>query len=123
MGRWSGVVVGFTALAAASCGAGDSTRTAETPIEDKLAAVAGDGTSDEAVRPYRLGLNAAEPVCTEDREAIADIVYAGQQAAEDAGVDTTALELLRAIPSSVPEGMRPTSCADVVGTLIVMMRP
>lgn len=75
------------------------------------------------MRPYRLGRNAAEPVCTEDRENNAGIVYAGQQAAEDVGVDTTALELLRAIPSSVPEGMRPTSCADAVGTLIVVMRP
>ena len=122
----AGGLVALILIVVAILGAMDSGRsspgTGASPGE-KLALLAGDGTSEDAVRPYRLGLNAAEPVCNESRDRIADIVYAGEQTAEDHGVDVTALELLRAIPGAVPSDARPTNCADVVGTLIVLMRP
>jgi hypothetical protein len=100
-----------------------TSRTTPTTTEGKLAALAGDGLTDAAARPYASALNAAEPVCTEGRSGIGDVVYAGQQAAERNGVETTTLELLRAIPGSVPVEMRPMGCAQIVAGLVALMAP
>lgn len=117
------VVVVLVAGASGNGNRGGSDDLASASVAEKLAAVVGDDRSPDAVRPYRIGLNAAEPVCTEGRDRIADIVYTGRVEAENVGVDATALELLRAIPGAVPRDAPPTSCADVVASLVVLMRP
>lgn len=79
--------------------------------------------ADDEVRPYNLALNAAENVCLENRETIGDMIYRGGQLAAEYGADISYLELLQALPVAVPREARPTQCADVIATLVALIRP
>lgn len=78
-----------------------------------------DSAGAREAGPYERALDRAEPSCWESRDEIADVVVAGQSAAEARGVDVTLLELLEAIPVAAPDG--PWDCSEVVGGLVVML--
>jgi hypothetical protein len=48
-------------------------------------------------------------------------VVRGSEVAGEQGVSASILDLLEAIPASVPDGMRPTDCAEIVASIIVLM--
>lgn len=83
--------------------------------------MSGAGMENEVARPYRAGLRAADPVCFESERQISDLVHAGQLEAEELGIDISALELLQAIPLTVPTDLRPVSCEEFGATLVTLM--
>ena len=92
-------------------------------VAEQLAILTVGSAEAAVVRDYRIALNAAEPACTQDRQSIGDIGLRGTEIAEDRGIDTTPLELIRAIPQAVPAEARPTDCAEVLSVLIAMLTP
>ena len=122
------VVVGLVIIGFGFGGGGDSSSPGRSGAEDyspeeQLAMLVDDSVSEEAVRPYRLALNAAEPVCMQSRRSIADIAWRASQVAEDRGIDVTPLDLIRAMPEAVPPSERPIDCQEVTSTLIVLLTP
>jgi hypothetical protein len=93
----------------------------EDDVEYKLAVLDGAGFDDTDIEPCTVALTAAEPACRQSREAIAYMVVRGSQVADDEGVRTSILELLEAIPLSVSDTIRPTGCAEIVASIIMLM--
>lgn len=79
----------------------------------------GTGFTDESVDPYAAALSAAEGSCTQGPESIGDIVVRGSQVAQEQSINVSILELLRAIPASVPATARPTDCTGVAAYLVL----
>ena len=105
-------------------GSGTAPEPTTTPdVEEQLAILTVGSAEAAVVRDYRLALNAAEPACTQDRQGIGDIGLRGTEIAEDRGIDTTPLELIRAIPQAVPASERPTDCAEILSALLVLLTP
>jgi hypothetical protein len=112
------VAAGCTSNASESAGAD----TDDEDVAFQLATVANGGyPSDSDVTAFREGLAAAESVCTQTRERIADMVVVGVDSAAEYGAHTTHLEMLRAIPTAVPAEMRPTDCAEMIALIVTMM--
>ena len=124
----AGVVAGLVFLGFVAGGDGNSSSPGRGGAEsyspeEQLAMLVDDSVSEDAVRPYRIALNGAEPVCMQSRQSIADIAYRGAQVAEDRGIDVTPLDLIRAMPQAVPASERPTDCGDILSVLLVLLTP
>lgn len=72
---------------------------------------------------FQAALDAAAPKCVQNELGISDVVAKGVVVAEGVGVTLGHYELLEAITESVPSGVGPVDCSDVVATLISLMAP
>jgi hypothetical protein len=129
MGRRTGTLstismgVVLCAATIAGCSSEGSTSSySEDASEYQLASLAKGGPATDAeVRPFEIALDAAVPLCLEGRSLIGDMAFTGQGVASEQGVQTTTLELLKAIPEAVPAEIAPTACADVIAAIITLM--
>jgi len=117
------LVTALCAVAFNGCSSEGSTSSySEDSSEYQLASLAkGSPATDAEVRPYELALDAAEPMCQEGRSLIGDMTFVAQGAAAEQSIETTTLELLRAIPESVPAELAPTLCADILTSIVILM--
>jgi hypothetical protein len=111
-------ILGVTAPASA----GSDATTADSSIAYKLAFIDCRGCNPSASRvlPYRRVLYLVQPKCRESLTRLADMSVASTRILrEDYYIRWTNLQMLRAVNTSIPSGMR-TRCADIFAALVVL---
>lgn len=95
---------------------------ADLVLESELAGVdLAAAATEEDLGRYQTALDLADAVCVEDRREMAALAVHGARLVEQRGGHTTALEVLRGVAVSIPADLAPLRCAQIVGSLAVLM--
>jgi hypothetical protein len=97
----------------------ESAKWTSADLEYRLAAIAGDTLTDSNIDRYAAALNNATAACPDSKSDVADFVVRGSQIADDMNIETSILELLRALPRAADASV---SCRDVVASIIAMQQ-
>lgn len=80
----------------AGCGtSGDASSSQGDPAQMLAEIDNGSGLSESQISPYRGALSRLESICSQPGEEIADMAEAGDEIADEEGVDPTLLEVLQ----------------------------
>ncbi|WP_431972057.1 hypothetical protein [Nocardia sp. bgisy134] len=102
--------------------AGASLEPADLVLESELAGVdLAAAASEEELGRYQTALDLADAACLEDRREMAELAVHGARLVERRGGHTTALEVLRGVAVTIPPELAPLRCAQIVGSLAVLM--
>ena len=86
-------------------------------MEYQLAVLDDAPLTNAAIGRYAGALDIARDVCRQDRRMLGDIAVATRRLVVESGSEVSLLQVLQALPGSVPPDVRPFDCTDLPAIL------